>query len=75
MCDVERLVEAGHTVVVEHDLDVVSRADHVIDLGPEAGERGGRVAFAGSPRELIHDEASVTGEYLRRALAGTMLQA
>jgi excinuclease UvrABC ATPase subunit len=68
----DRLVEAGHTVVVvEHDLDVVSRADHVIDLGPEAGERGGRVVFAGSPQALVQDEASVTGEYLRRALAGS----
>ncbi|HEX2883020.1 MAG TPA: excinuclease ABC subunit UvrA [Candidatus Limnocylindria bacterium] len=67
----ERLVEAGRTVVViEHNLDVVARADWVIDLGPGAGHDGGRVVFSGPPAELLRAEGSVTGEYLRRRLEG-----
>jgi excinuclease UvrABC ATPase subunit len=68
---VDRLVEAGRTVVViEHNLDVVARADWVIDLGPGAGHDGGRVVFSGPPAELIQAEGSVTGQYLRRRLEG-----
>ncbi|MDP9189859.1 MAG: ATP-binding cassette domain-containing protein, partial [Actinomycetota bacterium] len=67
----DRLVDAGNTVVViEHNLDVIRRADWVIDLGPGAGHHGGRVVFAGPPRELLDDERSVTAEHLRRSLQG-----
>ncbi|WP_443249203.1 ATP-binding cassette domain-containing protein [Streptomyces sp. 3N207] len=67
----DRLVDAGNTVVVvEHDLDVVKHADHVIDIGPEAGANGGRVLFAGTPEELAYSAATHTAEYLRRALPG-----
>jgi excinuclease ABC subunit A len=64
----ERLLEAGHTIVaIEHDLTVIASADHVIDLGPDAGADGGQVVFAGTPYELSQCEDSATG----RALAQT----
>jgi excinuclease ABC subunit A len=64
-----RLVDKGNTVVViEHNLDVVKTADWVIDLGPEGGERGGRVVAEGSPETIAQSKASHTGEYLRKVL-------
>jgi excinuclease ABC subunit A len=64
-----RLVEAGNTVVViEHNLDVIKCADHVIDLGPEAGDAGGRVVAAGSPEEVARSGQSHTGLFLRPLL-------
>jgi excinuclease UvrABC ATPase subunit len=65
----DRLVDAGRTVIViEHNLDVVARADWVIDLGPGAGHDGGRVIFEGTPGDLARAEGSLTGEHLRRRL-------
>ena len=65
----DRLVEHGRTVIViEHNLDVVARADWVIDLGPGAGHDGGRVTFEGPPSALVRAEGSLTGEHLRRWL-------
>jgi excinuclease UvrABC ATPase subunit len=65
----DRLVEAGRTVIViEHDLDVIARADWVIDLGPGAGHDGGTVVFEGPPAELVRAEGSLTGLHLRRRL-------
>ena len=67
---VDRLVDGGNTVVViEHNLDVVKRADWVVDLGPGAGHHGGRILFSGPPGQLVHDPRSVTAEHLRRALS------
>jgi excinuclease UvrABC ATPase subunit len=61
----DRLVDAGSTVIViEHNLDVVSRADWVIDLGPGAGHDGGKVVFEGPPAELIRHKTSLTGKFL-----------
>jgi excinuclease UvrABC ATPase subunit len=61
----DRLVDDGRTVIViEHDLDVVARADWVIDLGPGAGHDGGRVVFEGPPGELVDDDRSLTGRHL-----------
>ena len=61
-----RLLEAGHTIVaVEHDLDLVSRAGHVVDLGPEGGDEGGGLVFAGTPEDLMSAPASHTGAALR----------
>ncbi|GAA1951299.1 excinuclease ABC subunit UvrA [Amycolatopsis minnesotensis] len=66
----DRLVDAGNTVlVVEHDPDVIVRADWVVDLGPEAGRHGGEVIFEGTPADLLAAEGSHTGEFLRRDLA------
>jgi len=64
-----RLLEAGHTIVcVEHDLDLISRAGHVVDLGPEGGDEGGRVVAQGTPAEIAACPSSYTGAALRRRL-------
>jgi excinuclease UvrABC ATPase subunit len=66
----DRLVDSGRTVIViEHNLDVVARADWVIDLGPGAGHDGGRVVFEGLPVALAQATGSLTGEHLRVQLA------
>jgi len=66
----DRLVERGNSVlVIEHNLDVIKTADHLIDLGPEGGARGGRIVAAGTPEQVAADEASHTGRFLRPALA------
>ena len=66
----ERLVDSGNTVVViEHNMDVLKRADYLIDLGPEGGEEGGRVVAVGTPEEIAAAKDSYTGLWLRRALA------
>jgi excinuclease UvrABC ATPase subunit len=66
----DRLVDSGRTVIViEHNLDVVARADWVIDLGPGAGHDGGRVIFEGPPAALAGATDSLTGQHLRRRLA------
>ncbi|HWR28666.1 MAG TPA: excinuclease ABC subunit UvrA [Negativicutes bacterium] len=65
----DRLVDAGDTVIViEHNLDVIKRADHVIDLGPEGGLCGGRVIASGTPEHVTTVEASYTGQYLKHVL-------
>jgi len=64
-----RLVEAGDTVVViEHNLDVIKTADHIIDLGPEGGDRGGMVVASGTPEEVAAAPGSYTGQFLRNVL-------
>jgi excinuclease ABC subunit A len=64
-----RLTDAGNTVVViEHNLDVIKTADHIIDLGPEGGDNGGEVVFAGTPEELAGCEKSYTGQFLKPLL-------
>ena len=64
----DRLVDAGHTVVViEHHMDVIKRADWIIDLGPDGGENGGRIVAQGTPEEVAQSDTH-TGRYLRRAL-------
>ncbi|MEC3956390.1 excinuclease ABC subunit UvrA [Nocardia sp. CDC153] len=63
----DNLVERGNTVVViEHNLDVVAHTDWVIDLGPDGGKNGGEIVFTGTPAQLLADQVSLTGEYLRR---------
>ena len=65
-----RLVDAGNTVVViEHNLDVIKTADHVIDLGPEAGAAGGRVVASGTPETVARSRKSQTARYLRPLLS------
>ncbi|WP_327660400.1 MULTISPECIES: excinuclease ABC subunit UvrA [unclassified Streptomyces] len=67
----DRLVDTGNTVVVvEHNLDVIRRADWIIDLGPEGGRHGGELLFEGTPAQLLDAEGSFTAEHLRRAVAG-----
>ena len=60
-----RLVEKGNTVIViEHNLDVVKTADHLIDLGPEGGDDGGKIIATGTPEEVSRNSESYTGKYL-----------
>jgi len=64
-----RLVDTGNTVlVIEHHLDVIKQADHVIDLGPMGGDRGGEIVAAGTPEDVARVKASLTGRYLRPVL-------
>ena len=63
----DRLVDAGNTVVViEHNLDVIKVADHIIDLGPEGGSGGGNIIFQGTPEDIINCPESYTGIFLQR---------
>ncbi len=63
------LVEKGNTVVViEHNLDVVKSADHIIDLGPEGGDQGGQIVAAGTPEEIVKAKESYTGQFLKKML-------
>ncbi len=67
----QRLVDAGNTVlVIEHNLDVIKSADHIIDLGPEGGDCGGRIIVAGTPEDVAAEPASHTGRFLRPVLEG-----
>ncbi len=59
------LIDRGHTVIIiEHNMDVIKCADHIIDIGPEGGDEGGNIVFAGTPEDLIHCENNYTGKYL-----------
>ena len=65
----QRLVDMGNTVlVIEHNLDVIKSVDHIIDLGPEGGEGGGKVLAVGTPEEVAGIDASFTGQYLKKIL-------
>ena len=65
----DKLVDAGNTVVViEHNLDVIKRADHIIDLGPDGGDRGGTIVTTGTPEEVAMCKESYTGKFLKKIL-------
>ncbi len=65
----ERLVVKGNTVmVIEHNMDLIKSADHIIDIGPEGGIGGGKIVAEGTPEEVAHNSASYTGQYLKRVL-------
>ena len=65
----QKLVEGGNTVVIiEHNLDVIKIADHIIDLGPEGGDGGGCIVCTGTPEEVAQCEDSYTGQYLKKYL-------
>jgi excinuclease ABC subunit A len=69
-----RLVDGGNTVlVIEHNLDVIKTADWIVDLGPEGGDRGGRIIAEGTPERVAATAGSATGEYLDRVLRGEPL--
>ncbi len=69
MAVLNRLVNKGNTVVIiEHNLDVIKLADHLIDIGPEGGRLGGRLLFSGPPEDLIHQQESHTAVYLKEVL-------
>ena len=65
----QKLVDAGNTVlVIEHNLDVIKTADHIIDLGPEGGDGGGYIVATGTPEEVAKVPESYTGQYLQKYL-------
>ena len=67
-----RLVDKGNTVlIIEHNPDIITTADHLVDLGPEGGDEGGRLVAQGTPREVARVRESYTGQMLREVLAGT----
>ena len=64
-----RIVDNGDTVIViEHNLDVIKVADHIIDIGPEGGDNGGQIIFQGTPEEIIKDKNSYTGIFLKKIM-------
>lgn len=66
----QRLLDRGATVIViEHDLDLIANADHIIDMGPAGGVEGGRIVATGTPEQIAADTASITGRYLKDHLA------
>ena len=65
----DALIAKGHTVIIiEHNMDVIKCADHIIDIGPEGGEKWGNVVFEGTPEDLIKCEASYTGQFLKEKM-------
>ena len=65
------MIAKGHTlVIIEHNLDVIKAADHIIDLGPEGGDAGGNIVATGTPEEIAANADSVTGRFLRDKLVG-----
>ena len=65
----DALIERGHSIIViEHNLDVVRMADHIIDLGHDGGDKGGKVVFTGTPEEIVNCKESFTGQFLKDKL-------
>ena len=63
----QRLVDTGNTIlVIEHNLDLIKTADHIIDLGPEGGDKGGEVIAIGTPEQIIKNDKSYTGKFLKK---------
>ena len=66
---IDRLTDKGNTVIIiEHNMDVIKRADYIVDLGPEGGDDGGTVVATGTPEQLAKCEKSYTGEFLKKIL-------
>ena len=67
---INKLADAGNTIlIIEHNLDLIKIADHIIDLGPEGGDQGGNIVFQGTPEEIVECANSYTGQYLKKMLA------
>jgi excinuclease ABC subunit A len=65
----DALIERGHTlIIIEHNMDVIKCADHIIDLGPEGGEQGGNLVICGTPEEVASCASSHTGRFLKEKL-------
>ncbi|MBR5688871.1 MAG: excinuclease ABC subunit UvrA, partial [Prevotella sp.] len=70
LASLSALIERGHTIVIiEHNMDVIRQADHIIDLGPEGGDKGGALVCTGTPEDVARCKESITGQYLARAIA------
>lgn len=69
MISLNALIQRGHTVIIiEHNLDVIKLADHIIDLGPDGGDRGGNLVVTGTPEEVVRCPQSITGKYLKQKI-------
>jgi excinuclease ABC subunit A len=67
----QRLVDTGNSIIViEHNLDLIKTADHIIDLGPEGGDAGGNIVQVGTPEQIIKNDKSYTGQFLKRIING-----
>jgi excinuclease ABC subunit A len=65
----EALIMRGHTIlIIEHNLDVIKCADHIIDIGPDGGHRGGDIVFAGTPEDIVKCKNSITGRFLKQKI-------
>ena len=65
----QKLADAGNTIVViEHNLDLIKVCDHIIDIGPEGGNKGGEIVACGTPEEVVKNKKSYTGMYLKKYL-------
>ena len=65
----QRLVDTGNSIIViEHNLDLIKTADYIIDLGPEGGDKGGEIVAIGTPEQIVKNEKSHTGEFLKKYL-------
>ena len=65
----QRLVDTGNTIVViEHNLDLIKTADYIIDLGPEGGDNGGEIIATGTPEQIVKNDRSYTGKFLKKYL-------
>ena len=65
----QRLVDTGNTIVViEHNLDLIKTADYIIDLGPEGGDNGGEIIATGTPEQIVKNDKSYTGKFLKKYL-------
>ena len=65
----QRLVNTGNSIIViEHNLELIKTSDYIIDLGPEGGDKGGEVIATGTPEQIIKNEKSYTGEFLKKYL-------
>ena len=65
----QRLVDTGNTIIViEHNIDLIKTCDHIIDLGPEGGDKGGTVVIQGSPEQVAKCEQSYTGQFIKKLL-------
>ena len=68
---IEKIVDTGATaVIIEHNLDVIKMADHIIDLGPNGGDDGGNIVVVGTPEEIMDHPVSATAPYLKKVLVG-----
>ena len=69
MASFNKLIDLGHTIlVIEHNLEVIKQADWIIDLGPDGGDRGGKVVFEGTPEKIVDCKESFTGQYLKKQI-------
>lgn len=63
------MVDTGNSIIViEHNLDLIKTADYIIDLGPEGGDKGGQIVAVGTPEQIVKNEASYTGKFLKKYL-------